>query len=188
MTTIDIRPLTLELWPAFEKVMGPNGAYAGCWCSYWRVSWSEYKARSGDGHKARYKKIVKAGPPPGLLAFIDEEPAGWVQICPRADLPTLDRSDTLARVDDKPVWSISCFFIRRGYRRKGVSKALIKGALDFAKQHGAKIVEAYPYTVSEKKTATSIYTGVTSSFETAGFKPVIARKPHRPIMRKQVAR
>jgi GNAT superfamily N-acetyltransferase len=183
MSKIDIRPLTPDLWPSFEAVMGPNGACAGCWCMFWRVPRSLFTSGSGPGNRASYKKIVKKGPPPGLIAFVDGKPAGWVQVGPRADLPTLDRSRLLKRVDDEPVWSISCFFVRSGFRGKGLSAALVKAASDFAKKNGAKLVEAYPWSTTEKKSTVTIYTGVATTFERAGFKTVAARVPHRPIMR-----
>jgi GNAT superfamily N-acetyltransferase len=183
MSKVDIRPLTTDLWPSFEAVMGPNGACAGCWCMFWRIPRSQFSSGSGVGNKASYKKIVKKGPPPGLIAFVDGEPAGWVQVSPRADLPTLDRSRLLKPVDDQPVWSISCFFVKSGYRGKGLSEALVKAATAFAKENDATLVEAYPWSTKEKKSTVTIYTGVSTTFERAGFKTVAARVPHRPIMR-----
>jgi GNAT superfamily N-acetyltransferase len=129
---------------------------------------------------------VEQGPPPGLIAFVDGDPAGWVQVCPRAELPTLDRSRLLKAVDDAPVWSISCFFIRTRFRGQGLSEVLVNAATHYAKQGGAKIVEAYPWATAERKAAMTIYTGVSSTFERAGFTTVAARAPHRPVMRKQV--
>lgn len=181
--TIDIRPLKLDLWTAFEKIMGPNGACAGCWCMYWRLPRSLW-AKGSAVNKARYRAIVKKGPPPGLIAFVDGEAAGWVQVCPRADLPTLDRTRLLKRVDEAPVWSISCFFIRPAFRRRGLSVKLIEAANTYAKSNGARLVEAYPWSTDEKRSSGTIFTGVATTFERLGFKTVAARVPHRPIMRR----
>jgi len=185
---VEIHPLTPDRWPDFEQVMGPNGACAGCWCMFWRVARKEFSAGSGAKNKARYRKLVAAGPPPGLLAYVDGEPAAWAQVCPRADLPTLDRSRLLKPVDDKPVWSISCFFVRHGFRGKSLMSALVKRAQTFARENGATMLEAYPWKAAEKKSAVTLYTGVASTFEKLGFETVAARAPHRPIMRKRVAR
>lgn len=184
MTKIEIHALTPDRWADFARVMGPNGACAGCWCMFWRIPRSEFSAGSGAKNKARYRKIVAKGPPPGLIAYVDGEPAAWAQVCPRADLPTLDRSHLVKPIDDKPVWSISCFFVRRDFRGRSLMRALVKEAQGFAKAHGATMLEAYPWKTSEKKGAVTIYTGVASTFETLGFKTVAARAAHRPIMRK----
>jgi GNAT superfamily N-acetyltransferase len=181
---IDIKPLTPDRWSQFETVMGPSGC-GGCWCMYWRISRADF-ARAGAKNKARYRRIVERGPPPGLVAFVDGEPAGWVQVSPRADLPTLDRSRLLKRIDDAPVWSISCFFVRNRFRGRGLSKALVDAAAEYAKKNGAKIVEAYPWATDEKKAPITIFTGIFSTFARAGFKTIDARAPHRPIMRKRV--
>lgn len=184
MRKIEVHPLTPGRWADFEQVMGPNGACAGCWCMFWRVARSEFSAGAGATNKAKYKKLVKAGPPPGLIAYVDGAPAAWAQVCPRADLPTLGRSRLLKPVDDKPVWSISCFFVRRQFRGHKLMGALVKAAQAFAKDHGATILEAYPWKTAEKKGTVTVYTGVASTFERQGFKTVAARAAHRPIMRK----
>jgi GNAT superfamily N-acetyltransferase len=181
---VEIHPLTPDRWDDFERVMGANGACAGCWCMFWRVPRSEFSAGSGAKNKARYRKIVAAGPPPGLIAYIDGEPAAWAQVCPRADLPTLARSRLLKPVDDKPVWSISCFYVRRGFRGQSLTAKLVKEAQAFAKANGGTVLEAYPWKTAEKKGSVTIYTGVASTFENQGFKTVAARAAHRPIMRK----
>jgi GNAT superfamily N-acetyltransferase len=188
MPQITIRPLTPNRWHDFELVMGPNGACVGCWCAYWRVPRKDYVAGSGARNKARYRKLVEAGPPPGLIAYVDGEPAAWAQVCPRADLPTLDRSRFFKPVDDKPVWSISCFFVRRGFRGMNLTAALVKQAQVFAKKNGATMLEAYPWKTEGKKSAPVIYTGVASTFAKLGFDIVAARAAHRPIMRKRLGR
>src|SRR3979409_2087704 len=93
---LDIRPLTPDLWPALEDLFGKNGACNGCWCMYWRIG-SPYRNRSGARNKAAFRKIVKEGPPPGLLAFHGDVAVGWCQLTPRAELPSLDRQWRLKR-------------------------------------------------------------------------------------------
>jgi GNAT superfamily N-acetyltransferase len=177
---LTIRPLTPELWPALEDLFGPSGACNGCWCMYWRIG-SAYKKRPRAENKADFRKVVENGPPPGLVAFDGDRAVGWCQLTPRDVLPWFDRTWRLKPVDDVPVWSLSCFYVRIGYRRKGVTAALIAAALRAAKKAGAQALEAYP--LDADRTPSSSSTGFSSTFERAGFKTVIRRVPPRPIMR-----
>ena len=121
---LTIRPLTPDLWPALENLFGENGAAGGCWCMYWRIG-RAYRKRPQEENRAAFREVVKGGPPPGLLAFDGNMAVGWCQLTPRDALPWLDRTWRLKRVDDVPVWSLSCFYVRKGYRRRGVTSALI---------------------------------------------------------------
>lgn len=178
--TLKIRPLTPDLWPDLEDLFGEKGACNGCWCMYCRIG-SAYRKQPGDKNKAAFRAIVKRGPPPGLLAFDGDKAVGWCQLTPRDELPALDRSWRLKRIDDLPVWALSCFYVRIGYRRQGVTKALITEALKIAKRAKAPALEAYPFDAAVSPSATS--TGYASTFARAGFKVVARRDPPRPIMR-----
>jgi GNAT superfamily N-acetyltransferase len=186
--TLKVRPLTPELWPQLEELFGPNGACGGCWCMFWRIG-SAYQKNARDKNKAMFKAVVKKGPPPGLLAFDGDTVVGWCQVTPRDELPSMDRSHMLKRIDDKPVWSISCFYIRKGHRGQGIMSALIEAAMKFAKKSGAGIVEAYPVDTAKnaRKSTTAMYTGSASTFAKAGFAKVAAHAPHRPIMRREMS-
>src|SRR5215216_5520387 len=164
-----VRELTPDLWPALEDLFGAKGACNGCWCMYWRIG-SEYRKRPHSANKTAFRKVVKNGPPPGLLAFDDDTAVGWCQLTPRTALPWLERSRTLGPVDEVPVWAISCFYIRKGYRRRGVTSALIAAALEVAKRAGAPAVEAYP--LDARLSPSSTHTGYVSTFERAGFSVV----------------
>src|SRR5215471_10781664 len=133
---LTIRPLTPDLWPALEDLFGKAGACNGCWCMYWRIG-SEYNQRPREKNRLALRRIVKQGPPPGLLAFDGERAVGWCQLTPRDDLGWLNRTRALERVDTVPVWCISCFYVRRGYRKQGVMSALIAAALKAAKHANA---------------------------------------------------
>jgi GNAT superfamily N-acetyltransferase len=137
------RPLTPDLWPALEDLFGKNGACNGCWCMYWRVG-AAYRKRPAGQNKAAFREIVKRGPPPGLIAFDGDKAVGWCQLTPRDARPWLDRQSRLKRIDKMPLWSLSCFYVRKGYRRKGVTAALIAAALKAAKGAKAPAREAYP--------------------------------------------
>ncbi|HEY2852821.1 MAG TPA: GNAT family N-acetyltransferase [Gemmatimonadaceae bacterium] len=177
---LTIRPLTPDLWPALEELFGPLGACNGCWCMYCRIG-AEYKKRPRSKNKADFREIVRHGPPPGLLAFDGELAVGWCQLTPRDAVPWLDRTWRLKRVDDLPVWSLSCLYIRIGYRRRGVSTALVREALRVAKRAKAPALEAYPFDAELSPSSTS--TGFASTFTKLGFKVVARRIPARPIMR-----
>ncbi len=175
-----VRPLTPDLWPALEDLFGKKGACNGCWCMYWRIG-SAYRRTPPEQNKAAFRGVGKAGPPPGLLAFDGDVAVGWCQLTPRDALPWLDREWRLKRVDDVPVWSLSCFYIRIGYRRRGVTAALIAAALKAARRAKAPALEAYPFDADKSPSASG--TGYASTFARAGFKVVARRIPARPIMR-----
>jgi GNAT superfamily N-acetyltransferase len=147
---------------------------------YWRIG-AAYRKLPRDQNKSAFQEIVKRGPPPGLVAFDGDVAVGWCQLTPRDALPGLDRAWRLQRVDQVPVWSISCFYVRVGYRRQGVTSALISAALKVAKRAGAAAVEAYP--LDADKTPSSSWTGYATTFKRAGFKVVARHVPGRPIMR-----
>jgi GNAT superfamily N-acetyltransferase len=129
------------------------------------------------------KRIVDVGEVPGLLAYADGQPVAWCSLAPRETFPALERSRTLKRVDDKPVWSIVCFFVARPLRRKGVMLKLLRAAVEYARAHGAKIVEGYPVESTEGLSGASGFTGVVSTFRQAGFVEVLRRSETQPIMR-----
>jgi GNAT superfamily N-acetyltransferase len=149
---------------------------------YWRIG-SEYHKREREKNRHAFRNIVKHGPPPGLLAFDGERAVGWCQLTPRDDLPWLNRARPLQCVDDVPVWSISCFYVRRGYRRQGIMSALIKAAVKAAKRANAPALEAYPVDTVRPESTSNVFTGAASTFARAGFKSVARRIPSRPIMR-----
>ena len=147
---------------------------------YCRIG-SEYKRRPPNANRAAFRRIVRRGPPPGLLAFDDDLAVGWCQLTPRDAVPHLDRTWRLARVDDVPVWSLSCLYVRIGYRRRGIATALITEAMRAAKRAKAPALEAYPFDASLSPSSTS--TGYASTFARLGFQVVARRIPARPIMR-----
>jgi GNAT superfamily N-acetyltransferase len=181
-----VRELTPDRWPALEDLFSAGGPVSRCWCMYWRIG-AGYRQRSPAVNRDAFRQVVGDGPPPGLLAFDEDEglAVGWCQLTPRASVPALDRAWRLRRVDDAPVWSISCFYIRKGYRRRGVMTALITAALAMARRHGATAVEAYPLDADLSPSAT--HTGYASTFARAGFTTVVRHVPERPIMRYELS-
>lgn len=177
---LTVRPLTPDLWAALEDLFGKKGACNGCWCMYWRIG-AAYRKNSPDINKSAFREIVRRGPPPGLIAFDGDKAVAWCQLTPRDALPWLDRQSRLKRVDEAPVWSLSCFYVRVGYRKKGVTAALIAAALKAAKRSKAPALEAYP--LDADKTPSASGTGYATTFARAGFRVVARHVPPRPIMR-----
>jgi GNAT superfamily N-acetyltransferase len=184
MAKIRFHPLTPDRWSDFEKLFGPRGACAGCWCMFWRLAGPEFRKNQGPANKRAFRKIVRAGRPPGILAYDGGEAVGWCAIGPREEYPRLDRSRVLARLDEKSVWSINCLYIARSHRKQGLSSALIREAARFAESHGAEIVEGYPYEPKNRVADAFVYTGRLSSFLKAGFKEILRRSRVRPIVRR----
>jgi GNAT superfamily N-acetyltransferase len=170
-------------WAAVQQLLGRDGE-RGCWCQYWRLSSSDYAARA-PGAGAELMRAQLAGQPsPGVVCYVNGEAAGWCGLWPRSRFERLNRSRTIPQIDDVPVWSIVCFFVRVGFRRRGVAAALLRGAIDYARASGAPALEAYPIDAGGQRLDVSFsYVGFTSLFERAGFEPVVetdARSAGRP--------
>ncbi len=181
---LEIHPLTPDRWPDLEALFGPRGACAGCWCMWWRIPRPEWKAAKGEGNRRALERYVKRGRVPGLLAYDGGVPVGWVAVEPREAYPSLERSRTLARVDEKPAWSLTCFFVARSHRRRGLTRALIEAALAHARAAGARLVEAYPVDSRRPLADAWVYTGAASTFRRLGFREAARRSRTRPILRK----
>ncbi len=180
-----ILPLTPDRWDDFEQLFGPRGACAGCWCMFWKQSKWETGIEAGAANRQAQKLIVASGTVPGLLAYLDGVPAGWIAIEPRDQYPRLAHSRILKPLDDVPVWSVPCFFVGRKYRGQGLTVALLKAAMDHVARHGGKVVEGYPTEPRQpgKAPPVFVYTGLASAFLQAGFTEAGRRSPTRPIMR-----
>lgn len=184
---VKFRRLSSTNWPDLETLFGPRGASGGCWCMWWRLRRAEYEKKKGAGNKRSFRKIVTSGRPTGVLAYIGKEPVGWCAVAPRDAYPALSRSRILAPVDDRPVWSVTCFYIPRPWRRTGLTAALLQAAVQYAGKQGAKIVEGYPQDpLSGNFPDTFAWTGFLSAFRKAGFKEVARRSAGRPVMRRSL--
>jgi GNAT superfamily N-acetyltransferase len=182
-----IRPLTSETWPALEDLFGPSGASNGCWCMYWQLG-ARYRERPHDENKRDLKALAASEDLGGLLAFDGALAVGWCRLAPRTDLDWLARARYLGPVDDLPVWSIPCFFVRRSYRHRGVTGALADAAVEIARRAGAPALEAYPIDTDVPRHTRNLFPGVASVFARRGFEVVVRRKDDRPIMRKTLRR
>jgi GNAT superfamily N-acetyltransferase len=177
-------PLTLDRWKDFEQLFGERGACGGCWCMSWRLKRAQFENQKGTANKNAMKKLVISGQTPGILAYHDGKPVAWCSAAPRENFVRLENSKVLKRIDDNPVWSVSCIFIVKEFRRKGISTELLKAVIKFCKSGGAKIIEAYPQEpYGSNIPAAFAWTGIPSSFEKAGFEVAERRSKMRPIMR-----
>lgn len=189
LVNIEVFPATAERWHDIEVLFGPKGAYAGCWCMFWRLDRADFKKMKGDGTKAVLQDLTTNNHVAGVLAYVGEEPIGWCSVSPRKDYAALENSRILKRIDDKPVWSIVCFFVAKSFRSKGVMEELLRGAVRHAIHQGAQIVEGYPIDMQTSKLAGqtlnsySGYMGIASAFRAAGFIKVADASETQLIMR-----
>ena len=179
----DFLPLTTGSWNDFVELFGDKGACGGCWCMYWRLKTADYNKQKGEGNKKAMKKL-QAKSSPGIIAYTKGKAVGWCAVAPRDEYKRLETSRILKPVDDKKVWSVSCFFITKKFRGKGLSVPLLKAAVDLALSKGATIVEGYPTESTTGRLAdVFVWTGIASTFHRSGFEEVERRSKGRPIMR-----
>ena len=119
----------------------------------------------------------------GILAYHKNRAVGWCAVSPRREFPTLDRSRVARPIDDAEVWSIPCFYVDKAYRRQGLTTGLITAALNYARDSGAKIVEAYPKDPPSRIATDDAFVGLAWTFSACGFVEVARRTPTRPVMR-----
>ena len=180
---LTVRPVTAGQWPALEDLFGRAGASNGCWCMYWRIG-PRYRDRPREDNKRDLERLARSRQPPGLLAFDGGNCVGWCELAPRADLDWLARGRHFRPVDDLPVWSLPCFYVRRTHRRQGVMGTLIGAAVGVATASGAPALEAYPVDTTVPGHTRNLFLGVASVFAEHGFQVVARRQPDRPVMRK----
>jgi GNAT superfamily N-acetyltransferase len=181
---LEIFPLDINRWEDFETLFGERGACGGCWCMSWRLKRSVFENQKGDRNKRAMRKLVEQKEKVGLLAYIDNKPIGWCAVAPREVYLKLENSRILKRIDNESVWSITCFFIAKHYRRKGISLELLKGVIKHVEANKVKIIEGYPVVpYNEEIPAAFAWTGFPSVFEKAGFVVAERRSKSKPIMR-----
>lgn len=173
-------------WGELQTVFGTKGDPAGCWCQWFKLSRADWDAATREETQALLHGQLEAGSP-GVIARIDGEPVGWAAVEPFSAYPALGRSPITRRREGDPedVWAVTCFVVRLEYRKRGVARALLAGALDHAKRHGATVVEGYPVDpeVRPSLSAAERYHGTVSLFRDAGFDLIRRPSATRAIMR-----
>lgn len=193
MTGLSAHPLTPDRWDDLVTVFGGGGGKGDCgrcWCMWWRLPRPNIVEGLGKKNKALFKKRVGAGPPPGLVGYDETgEPIGWVQVGPRADVPNWNTPRRLTApldpddVSDAKVWGISCFVVRAGFRRHGHFAGLLDAAIHWARENGARALDACPVDTQERRPASALYHGLAPAFRQLGFVELTRRRPDRPLMR-----
>ena len=177
-------PISTKRWMDFEIIMGEKGGCGGCWCTSWRQMPAEFKKNKGAVNKELFKSVVEKNKLCGVLAYYKNEPIAWCAIAPREDFIKLNNSKVLKKIDDNPVYSITCFFIIKKFRRMGVSVNLLKGVIKICEKKGIKIIEGYPvHPYSKNIPSAFAWTGIYSAFMKAGFIIAAERSKSRPVLR-----
>lgn len=183
-----IVPATEDRWEDLCDLLGVSGE-AGCWCQAWRGH--DTKARSGGRSRPELLRDQMAQaqvaaaemtgrhPPPGYLAYLGDLAVGWIGVSVRTETPRLVNSRTIPAVDDQPVWSVGCFQVRPGYRRRGITRALLAGVINQAKEAGAPGIEAYPIDPGARRVEVGAgFVGIASIFDAAGFRRLLTTDAH----------
>jgi GNAT superfamily N-acetyltransferase len=196
--TLEILPLTPKRLPDLAALFGQGGDPKWCWCAYYRVRSIDFSTATPTGNRRVLESAVEAtaaeGRHPGLVAYRDGEAVGWVSVGPRDDYARLQHSKVLGPIDDRPVWSIVCFVVARRARGEGIARALLDAAVEYARDHGATLLEAYPVdTEGGRVPAAHAFKGTLGMFERAGFEVAERRRANaasaeRPIVRRAVRR
>ena len=186
--SITVHPASGERFEDLAAVLRPKSEGASaCWCVAYRLPGRQ--AVSVPQREAYMRGLCESGQPPGVLAYLDGVPVGWCSVTPRAGLSRLVNSRTIPTVDDQPVWSVICFVVRSGYRRRGVTAAMLEGAVEYARSQGAQLVEGYPLdTDGAKISSSAAYVGTVAMFERAGFSRVLPTTSSHSGIRRWVMR
>ena len=191
--TIEVLPATTNRFADVALLLGPGDPAApACWCLYFRLTSSEFNQVKGAARSAHLEGLCAREVSPGMVGYLDGIPVGWCALGPRSEFGRLERSRTIPKVDDRPVWSVVCFVVRPGYRRRGVAGALLEGAVAYARRQGAVAIEGYPVDTGGTRISSAFaYVGSTTMFERAGFERVVgtaARSGGMPrwVMRREL--
>lgn len=188
---LEVRPVTADRWEELAAFFGPSGAFSHCWCTWWRQTGAEFSSgieAHGAGNRALMREIVQAGSEPGLLAYREGKPVGWVGVASRPQYGRILRSRRIGpapeEAADERVWSVVCFWIPRSQRGKGVATELLEGAVEHARERGATFLEAYPVEAGERQPAANLFTGTLAMFQRAGFREVDRPRGAQRVMRR----
>jgi len=186
--TAETRVADAGTWDDVVAVLGPDGGYGGCWCTFWRLTNQVIHDRTPADNRAQLESLVTADDPVGLVLYVDGEPAGWCQIAPRTGFPRLfsTRGLDLADRDDTSVWSIVCVYLGRAARGQGHAGTLVTAAVEHAAGLGASAVEAYPVTDAGTGRRSQLSSGTIGLFSRAGFTMLAEPTGRRVVMRRNI--
>lgn len=180
---LSFQPLSISNFGDFEYLFGEKGACEGCWCMQCRLQADEFKAGRGEANRLAMKKLVESGCTLGIIAYNDNEPIGWCSLGDQKDFSQLPKYHESQIIDDK-TWIIFCLYIRRGWRRKGVKRALLKYLIAYCKTKGAKVLESHQCNSTFSKYPDNFaWTGIEKAYKAVGFVKIDDSINKRPIMR-----
>ena len=179
-----VRPITASRFRDVEQLFLTDSIMRGCW-----DIWPRYDTRERRALQAKLAPRATRGGrrrAPGLLAYLDSQPVGFLSLGPRTEMHRIDRSRTSPRVDDVPVWVVPCFFVHNKYRGRGITVALLQAAVEYAGKHGAPAIEGYPRAPGARVDDSTAFFGSVAQFRRAGYR-VVAR-PRRDLPKGWVRR
>ncbi|CAI9391980.1 GNAT family N-acetyltransferase [Microbacterium sp. T2.11-28] len=187
MAEIEILPASADRFDDIEHALTGGGDGGSCWCQWWMLRAKDFDATTNDERRALLREDVAASPASGLVVYVDGTPVGWVKVSPRPEQPRLALTRNFHQspepFDDPAVWAITCFVVRREFRKQGLSERLLDAAVTHARTHGARVVEGYPVdTDATRASSNSLFHGALSTFVSAGFVEVARPTPSRPIV------
>ena len=191
---VRIVPANEASWADLQGIFGTTDYPSRCHCQRFKVIGWIWRDSTQEERTAMLEVQTACGDPDaadtsGLVAYVDGEPAGWVAVEPRTEYPKLrtSRVPWSGRDEDKDdgVWAVTCFVVRKGYRGRGLTYPLARATIDFARDRGARALEAYPMITHPGKEITwgETHVGTRQVFENAGFKEVTHPTPRRVVMR-----
>jgi GNAT superfamily N-acetyltransferase len=187
MTDYVVKPLDASTWDAYVRLMERhNGVFGGCWCTHFHTMHSE-KTFDADDNRALKERLVKEGRAHAALVFDGDEAVAWAQYGSPAELPNIQhRKQYEAEQEERPDYRITCIFVDKNYRRKGVTAAALSGAVDLIAQAGGGVVEGYPHDTDDGRKVSVLYNATRSLYERAGFEYVRPKGLRNCVMRRVV--
>ncbi|GAA1948448.1 GNAT family N-acetyltransferase [Microbacterium deminutum] len=192
MATITIEPATADRFEDAQHALSGGGDGASCQCAWWTITNTQWQQTTRDERKTLLEHEMAEAPPPALIAYVDGEAAGWIRVGPRTRQVRLARTKeftghSVEPWDDESVWAVTCFVVRREHRGEGLNSRLLHAAIEFARAHGARVIEAYPTepidpATGKNKPVNNLFRGIVSTFASAGFREVARPKPDRAIV------
>lgn len=180
----EVHPVTSDRWSDLETLFGPQGAFMGCWCAYWRLRHTDFQSSSSVEHKALLKERVESEHPPGLIAYTAGEPVAWVSVEPRDRFAAFEHARVYQPVDDTPVWVVSCFYLREDVRGTGLTTQLLDAVKEHVNRSGGQAVEGYPEDPTDlADSGTPGFMGLAPAFDHAGFEEIARLSNGRPVYR-----
>jgi GNAT superfamily N-acetyltransferase len=192
---VEIEPLTPDRLPDLASLFEQGGDPRWCWCTWFRFRGRDFTTSTGAQNRADFESVATALAPEraaGLLAYRDGVAVGWTSLGPRQDFDRLTHATVLAALDDTPVWSIVCFVVGRQARGQGIGRALLSAAIEYARDHGATTLEAYPVDTGAGRIRSANAAGGTlrmfleAGFEVAAWRQANAKTRPRPIVRRSL--